>query len=98
MNITARICGLALLLSTASLAEVQASPRHGPRGAATDVANDEIKTAVLKGASTAVSDQQLRVVSINSEYKVGVGVMRRATTEGRNPCGRIEHSQITAVY
>jgi mannose-6-phosphate isomerase-like protein (cupin superfamily) len=98
MNITARICGLALVLSTASLAEVQAPPQHGPRGAATDVANDEVKAAVQKGASTAVSDQQLRVVSINSEYNVGVGVVRRAKTEGRNPGGGIEHSQITEVY
>lgn len=71
---------------------------HLPRGSATDVSGAEIKTAVQKSASAAVSDQQLRVVSINGEYNVGVGVVHRAKTEGRNPGGGIEHSQITEVY
>lgn len=54
--------------------------------------------AVQKSAAAAVSDQQLRVVSINGEYNVGVGVVHRAKTEGQNPAGGIEHSQITEVY
>jgi mannose-6-phosphate isomerase-like protein (cupin superfamily) len=68
------------------------------RATATDVTNAEIKAAVQKTASAAVSDQQLRVVSMNGEYNVGIGVVRRAKTEGRNPGGGIEHSQITEVY
>ena len=79
-------------------AQTPASSPHLPRGTATDVTNAEIKAAVQKTASTAVSDQQLRVVSINGEYNVGIGVVRRAKTEGRNPGGGIEHSQITEVY
>src|SRR5207302_7528124 len=49
-------------------------------------------------ASAAVSDQQIRVVSINGEYNVGVGVVHRAKTEGRDIGFGIEHSQITEIY
>jgi mannose-6-phosphate isomerase-like protein (cupin superfamily) len=88
------------VLSGASRAEAQTQPpsAHLPRGTATDVSNAEIKTAVQKTASAPVSDQQLRVVSIHGEYNVGIGVVRRVKTEGRNPGGGIEHSQITEVY
>jgi mannose-6-phosphate isomerase-like protein (cupin superfamily) len=79
-------------------AQTQAPAAHLPRGTATDVSNAEIKTAVQKTASAPVSDQQLRVVSIHGEYNVGIGVVRRVKTEGRNPGGGIEHSQITEVY
>jgi oxalate decarboxylase/phosphoglucose isomerase-like protein (cupin superfamily) len=79
-------------------AQTSAPSPHLPRGTATDVTNAEIKAAVQKTVSQAVSDQQLRVVSINGEYNVGVGVVHRAKTEGRNPGGGIEHSQITEVY
>jgi quercetin dioxygenase-like cupin family protein len=74
------------------------APAHVPRGTATDVTNNEINATVQKAASTPVSDQQLRVVGINGAYNVGVGVVRRAKTEGRNPGGGIEHSHITEVY
>lgn len=79
-------------------AQTAPTPAHVPRGSATDVSGAEIKAAVQKTAAAAVSDQQLRVVSINGEYNVGVGVVHRAKTEGRNPGGGIEHSQITEVY
>lgn len=79
-------------------AQTPTAPPHLPRGTATDVTNAEITAAVKTSASAAVSDQQLRVVSINGEYNVGVGVVHRARTEGRNPGGGIEHSQITEVY
>lgn len=79
-------------------AQTSAPSPHLPRGVAMDVTNAEIKTAVQKTVSAAVSDQQLRVVSINGEYNIGIGVVHRAKTEGRNPGGGIEHSQITEVY
>lgn len=79
-------------------AQTAPSSAHLPRGSAADVSGAEIKAVVQKTASAAVSDQQLRVVSINGEYNVGVGVVHRAKTEGRNPGGGIEHSQITEVY
>ena len=69
-----------------------------PRGVATDVSNAEIDAAVQKTATAPVSDQQLRVVSIDGEYNVGVGVVHRARTAGRDIGGGIEHSQITEIY
>ena len=88
---------IAMLAVSRAEAQTPASP-HQPRGTATDVPNTEIKATVQKSASTPVSDQQLRVVGINGAYNVGVGVVRRAKTEGRNPGGGIEHSRITEIY
>jgi len=100
MKLTLSALALLFTLSAASSIEAQTQmpAPHLPRGAATDVANAEIKAAVQKTASSAVSDQQLRVVSINGEYNVGIGVVHRAKTAGRDPGGGIEHSQITEVY
>jgi mannose-6-phosphate isomerase-like protein (cupin superfamily) len=84
----------------ASQAQAQTTPatQHLPRGTATDVSNSEILATVQKTAAAPVSDQQLRVVSINGEYNVGVGVVHRAKTEGRDIGFGIEHSQITEIY
>jgi len=70
----------------------------GPRGVATDISNTDIQAAVKKTATAPVSDQQLKVVSIANEYNVGVGVVHRAKTEGRDIGGGIEHSQIAEIY
>jgi len=87
-------------LIVASQAHAQTAPaaQHLPRGSATDVSNGEILATVDKTAAAPVSDQQLRVVSINGEYNVGVGVVHRAKTEGRDIGFGIEHSQITEIY
>jgi mannose-6-phosphate isomerase-like protein (cupin superfamily) len=99
MKIGFRVALFVAALFAANAAEAQAqTPAPHPRDTATDITNSEIKTAVQKAASTPVSDQQLRVVSINDKYNVGVGVVRRAKTEGRNAGGGIEHSHITEVY
>jgi len=72
---------------------------HMPRGTATDITNAEVQAAVKKTATAPVSDQQLRVVGVNNgEYNVGVGVVHRARTAGRDIGGGIEHSQITEIY
>ncbi len=70
MKIPLSVLALLFTLSAARTieAQTQTPAPHVPRGAATDVANAEIKAAVQKTASSAVSDQQLRVVSINGEY------------------------------
>ena len=70
---------------------------HQPRGTATDVSSTEIQSLVRKTASDRISDQAIRVVSIN-EYNVGVGVVHRAKTSGAQAGGGIEHSQITEIY
>ena len=86
----------ALLVPAAALAAQAA--QHLPRGTATDITNAEIEATVKKTATAPVSDQQLRVLSINGEYNVGVGVVHRAKTAGRDIGGGIEHSQITEIY
>jgi hypothetical protein len=93
---------LALLfgIAVAGQAQAQTAPtaQHLPRGAATDISNAEILATVQKTAAAPVSDQQIRVVSINGDYNVGVGVVHRAKTEGRDIGFGIEHSQITEIY
>jgi len=71
---------------------------HLPRGTATDINNAEIQALVQKTATDRISDQAIRVVSINGEYNVSVGVVHRAKTSGAQAGGGIEHSQITEIY
>jgi len=91
----------ALSLTNKFAAQTQTAPPatpHLPRGTATDVSNAEIQSLVQKTAADRISDQAIRVVSINSEYNVGVGVVHRAKTSGAQAGGGIEHSQITEIY
>jgi mannose-6-phosphate isomerase-like protein (cupin superfamily) len=79
-------------------AQTQSPAPHLPRGTATDISNAEIQALVQKSASAAVSDQAIRVVSVNGEYNVSIGVVHRAKTSGKDAPSGIEHSQITEVY
>lgn len=91
----------ALALPGGFRAQAQIGPAvtpHLPRGTATDVSSAEIQALVQKTASERVSDQAIRVVSINGEYNVGVGVVHRSKTSGTQAGGGIEHSQITEIY
>jgi mannose-6-phosphate isomerase-like protein (cupin superfamily) len=65
---------------------------------AADITNIEIQTALEKTASLPLSDQQLRMVSINGEYNVGAALVHRAGTAGREADPALTHSQITEVY
>ena len=65
---------------------------------ATDVPGSQIDAIVKKTASAAVSDTQVRVVSINDEYNIGVGVVHRARVAGKQTANGIEHSEITEIY
>jgi len=85
-------------LALAVVLSLPAAAQHMPRGSATDVSKAEIEATVQRTATAPVSDQAIRVVSINNEYNVGVGVVHRAKTAGRDIGGGIEHSQITEVY
>ena len=69
-----------------------------PRGTGTYVTSAEIEATLQKTASVAVSDQALRIVSINGEYNVAVGVVHRTKTVGQPTPNGIEHSQITEIY
>jgi len=77
---------------------VTAWAQHPARGTATDVTGAEIEGVVEKHLSDSVSDQQVRVVSIDGEYNVGVGVMQRARTTGVVRQSGIEHHLITEIY
>src|SRR6266849_3708720 len=91
----------ALSITNKFAAQTQNTPPvspHLPRGTATDVSSAEIQSLVQKTASERISDQAIRVVSINGEYNVGVGVVHRAKTSGTQAGGGIEHSQITEIY
>jgi mannose-6-phosphate isomerase-like protein (cupin superfamily) len=82
------------------MAAAAQTPPHTPRGTATDVSSADVEATVAKTATAAVSDQAIRVVSINDEYNVGVGVVHRAKTAAgqKGNANAVEHSQITEVY
>jgi mannose-6-phosphate isomerase-like protein (cupin superfamily) len=88
----------ALSIPNRFLAQTHNPTPHLPRGTATDVSSREIQALAQKTAAAPVSDQALRVVSINGEYNVGVGVVHRAKTASRDAGGGIEHSHITEIY
>jgi quercetin dioxygenase-like cupin family protein len=88
---------LPLSITLAAIAGV-ALAQGQPRGTGTVILNKDILSAVEKTAKDAVNDSQIRVVSINNEYNVGVGEVHRAKTAGRDIGGGIEHSEITEVY
>lgn len=71
---------------------------HLPRGTATDISSAEVQAMVQKTAADRVSDQAIRVVNVNSEYNVSIGVVHRAKTSGKDAPSGIEHAQITEVY
>src|SRR5712691_5363025 len=89
---------MAVLFALLMASPARAQAQHTPRGKAMDISKAEIEATVQKTASAPVSDQQIRVMNINGDYNVGVGVVHRAKTAGRDVGGGVEHSQITEVY
>jgi mannose-6-phosphate isomerase-like protein (cupin superfamily) len=94
---------LALAWSVISIFPVQAQnvtpdSAHAPRGAATTISNSEIEAYLRKMATEKVGDQAIRVVSVNGEYNVGIGVVTRLRTSSKETPSGIEHSQITEIY
>jgi len=94
MRISTPATVVALFVSASAIAQTP----HTPRGTATDVTNADIVATLAKTASSPTSDQAIRVVSVNNEYNVSIGVVHRARREASQPGGAIEHSQITEVY
>jgi mannose-6-phosphate isomerase-like protein (cupin superfamily) len=88
----------ALVIPKSFRAQTPTPAPHLPRGTATDISGTEIQALVQKSAADRVSDQAIRVVSVNSEYNVSVGVVHRAKTSGKDAPSGIEHAQITEVY
>jgi len=96
MNVRPIVALLAITLLCARTSGAQT--QHQPRGTATDVTNAEVMATVQKTASAPTSDQAIRVVSVNNDYNVSIGVVHRAKREASQTGGAIEHSQITEVY
>ena len=91
------VVGFVILLFVVIAAQMHAqapAAARQPRGTATDVANADLQAAVQK-MTAAVGDVQLRVVAIDNQPNVGVGIVRRTKPGGANS---IEHSQITEIY
>jgi mannose-6-phosphate isomerase-like protein (cupin superfamily) len=88
----------ALAIPKSFHAQTQSPAPHLPRGTATDISSAEVEALVQKTIADRVSDQAIRVVSINGEYNVSIGVVHRAKTSGKDAPGGIEHAQITEVY
>ncbi len=88
----------ALSITSQFPAQTPAPAPHLPRGTATDINSSEIDALVRKVAAARVSDQAIRIVSINNEYNVSIGVVSRLKTSGKEAPSGIEHSQITEIY
>ena len=91
----------ALSISGDSLAQTQtlpATPSHVPRGAATDISNSEIEALLRKMATERVGDQAIRIVSVNDEYNIAMGIVSRLKTTPKEIPSAIEHSRITEIY
>ena len=80
-------CAIAVLF--ALLMASQARAQHTPRGTAVDISKAVIEATVQKTITAPVSDQQIRVVNINGDYNVRVGVVHRAKTAGRSIAGGV---------
>ena len=88
---------LVLTLTWAVPERAQSTASNMTKGIAIDVTNADIQATLRKTASAPVSDQQIRVVSINNgEYNVGIGVLHRSRSSAGG--GAIEHSEITEIY
>src|SRR6516165_10575226 len=72
--------GLSLIVVALVALASHAKTQPMPRGTAADGSRAEVEATVEKTASAAVSDRDIRVVRINGEYNVGVGVVDRAKT------------------
>ena len=86
---------MAVAILFAATAVAQSAP--APSRAAVDIPNSEIQRIARQNAGAPVSDQRIRIINVNSDYNVGVGVVHRAKTE-KQSVGGSEHSQITEVY
>jgi mannose-6-phosphate isomerase-like protein (cupin superfamily) len=90
---------LVVLVGGRSFAQSGASAAGGPSGAAaTDVKNAEIQAVAQSDLSATMRDRALRVVTIEGNYNVGVGVVHRNKTTGPDSTSAIEHNDIAEVY
>jgi mannose-6-phosphate isomerase-like protein (cupin superfamily) len=90
-----------LLLVSLVLGVWAVAPAYGqqPKPTQTYISSAEVQATVNKTASLPVSDQALRIVSINNgEYNVAAGIVHRAKTAASATPNGISHSEITEMY
>jgi oxalate decarboxylase/phosphoglucose isomerase-like protein (cupin superfamily) len=85
------LCG-----AVASAAQGRGQTAGAPAG--TYITSAEVRAVAAKTANLAVSDQAIRIVNVNGEYNVAVGVVHRAKTVGQPTPNGIQHSEITEIY
>lgn len=91
--------GLVLSLAAMGYASAQSqTPQAAPAPQATAIGASEIDAQVRRKNSGPLADSVLRVVPIESQYNVGVSVVRRSQVEGKAPPDAIVHDAITEVY
>jgi len=83
------------IVATVGLAAPTAA--QGVRDEATQISNDDIAAAIQKMGSRPVGEQQLRIVSVNDEYNIGIGVVHHVKPQGDGKPFVVEHSEITEI-
>ena len=91
--------GLFVALAVTGTALAQSSATPAPTASqATAIGSAEIKNAIQRNEAGPLADSVLRVLPIESEYNVGVSVVRRSQVNGKTPPDAILHDAITEVY
>ena len=85
-----------IVLSTTACARNHAAYRSAAMSA-TFVSATEVKAAVEKNDTAAFSDSALRLVPIESEYNLGVAVVRRSKVAGRMLPDALIHNDVAIV-
>jgi mannose-6-phosphate isomerase-like protein (cupin superfamily) len=85
---------LAFLFATAIGADAQTLPR----AAAVHLRGSEIDNALQRTAEQPDSDQPLRVLNVDDDYNLGISVVHRARTGGRQIPPAAEHSAVTEIF
>lgn len=87
---------VALAATGSALAQSPAPPTTPSQ--ATAISSAEILAEVQRNNAGALADSVLRVLPIESDYNVGVSVVRRSQVDGKTPPDAIVHDAITEVY
>ena len=97
--LTKWIGSIVLLLASDSISAHNSSPtpeRKSPP--AITVRSSEVSAVVRENNSGPIADSVLRVLSIESQYNVGLSVVRRSQVNGQTPEDAVAHDAITEVY
>src|SRR4030095_3595287 len=82
-------------------AQTQNVPAASPdlhRGTAVDINNSKMEALTRKVAAEPVAGQAIRIVSVNGEYNLAMGIVSRLKTTPKKAPSAIEHSHITEIY